>query len=96
MLMVPAAATAPALIVVGILMMESFSKIDWSSFEVAMPAFFVITFMPFTYSISNGVAAGFIAYCIAKITKKEAKDVHPIMYIVSELFLINFFINGLR
>ncbi|MGL5086424.1 MAG: NCS2 family permease [Clostridium sp.] len=94
-LMVPAAATAPALIVVGVLMMESFSKIDWSSFEVAMPAFFVITFMPFTYSISNGVAAGFIAYCIAKITRKEAKDVHPIMYIVSVLFLINFFINGL-
>lgn len=95
-LMVPAAATAPALIVVGVLMMESFSKIDWSSFDVAMPAFFVITFMPFTYSISNGVAAGFIAYCIAKITKKEAKDVHPIMYIVSALFLVNFFINGFR
>lgn len=94
--MVPAAATAPALIVVGVLMMESFSKIDWSSFEVAMPAFFVITFMPFTYSISNGVAAGFIAYCITKITKKEAKEVHPIMYIVSVLFLVNFFINGFR
>ncbi|MGL5352951.1 MAG: NCS2 family permease [Clostridium sp.] len=95
-LMVPAAATAPALIVVGVLMMESFSKIDWSAFEVAMPAFFVVTFMPFTYSISNGVAAGFIAYCITKITRKEAKDVHPIMYIVSVLFLVNFFINGIR
>lgn len=94
--MVPAAATAPALIVVGVLMMESFSKIDWSMFEVAMPAFFIVTFMPFTYSISNGVAAGFICYCIAKITKRETKDVHPIMYIVSVLFLINFFINGIK
>ncbi|GAA0086096.1 NCS2 family permease [Clostridium sp. CTA-7] len=94
--MVPAAATAPALIVVGILMMESFKNIDWSIFEVAMPAFFIVTFMPFTYSISNGVAAGFVSYCIAKIVKKEMKDVHPIMYIVSALFLINFVINGIK
>ncbi len=93
--MVPSAATAPALIVVGILMMESFKNIDWSDFEVAMPAFFVVTFMPFTGSISNGVAAGFIAYCIAKVVKKEAKEVHPIMYIVSGLFLLNFIISAL-
>lgn len=94
--MVPSAATAPALIVVGILMMESFKNIDWSDFEVAMPAFFVVTFMPFTGSISNGVAAGFVTYCLAKIVKKEAKDVHPIMYVVSALFLINFVINGIK
>ena len=93
--MVPSAATAPALIVVGILMMESFKNIDWSDFEVAMPAFFVVTFMPFTGSISNGVAAGFIAYCIAKVVKKEAKEVHPIMYIVSGLFLLNFIISAI-
>lgn len=92
--MVPAAATAPALIVVGILMMESFKNIDWSDFEVAMPAFFVITFMPFTYSISNGVAAGFIAYCLYKLAKNKGKEVHPIMYIVSLLFIINFFITA--
>lgn len=93
--MVPAAATAPALIVVGILMMESFKNIDWSDFEVAMPAFFVITFMPFTYSISNGVAAGFIAYCLYKLARNKGKEVHPIMYIVSLLFIINFFITAL-
>ena len=93
--MVPSAATAPALIVVGVLMMESFKNIDWADFEVAMPAFFVVTFMPFTGSISNGVAAGFIAYCLTKIVKKEAKEVHPIMYIVSALFLINFIISAL-
>ena len=92
--MVPAAATAPALIVVGILMMESFKNIDWEDFEVAMPAFFVVTFMPFTGSISNGVAAGFITYCLLKIVKREAKAVHPIMYIVSALFLINFIIGA--
>ena len=93
--MVPAAATAPALIVVGILMMESFKNIDWGTFEVAMPAFFIVTFMPFTGSISNGVAAGFVTYCIAKVVKKEGKEVHPIMYIVSALFLLNFIIGAL-
>lgn len=92
--MVPSAATAPALIVVGILMMESFKNIDWADFEIAMPAFFIVTFMPFTGSISNGVAAGFITYCLAKIVKKEAKEVHPIMYIVSVLFLISFIIGS--
>ncbi|MBQ6820185.1 MAG: NCS2 family permease [Clostridium sp.] len=92
---VPSAATAPALIVVGILMMDSLKNIDWSDFDIAMPAFFVVTFMPFTGSISNGVAAGFIAYCLLKIVKKEAKKVHPIMYIVSLLFIINFVINAL-
>lgn len=92
--MVPSAATAPALIVVGILMMESFKNIDWEDFEIAIPAFFIVTFMPFTGSISNGVAAGFITYCLTKVVKKEAKEVHPIMYIVSVLFLISFVIGS--
>lgn len=92
--MVPSAATAPALIVVGILMMESFKNIDWADFETAIPAFFIVTFMPFTGSISNGVAAGFITYCLTKVVKKEAKEVHPIMYIVSVLFLISFVIGS--
>lgn len=93
--MVPSAATAPALIVVGILMMESFKNIDWEKFEIAMPAFFIVTFMPFTGSISNGVAAGFVTYCLTKIVKKEAKEVHPIMYVVSALFLLNFIIGAI-
>lgn len=92
--MVPSAATAPALIVVGILMMESFKNIDWADFETAIPAFFIVTFMPFTGSISNGVAAGFITYCLTKVVKKEAKEVHPIMYIVSVLFLISFVVGS--
>ena len=93
--MVPSAATAPALIVVGILMMESFKNIDWEKFEIAMPAFFIVTFMPFTGSISNGVAAGFVTYCLTKIVKKEAREVHPIMYVVSALFLLNFIIGAI-
>ncbi|TDT63657.1 NCS2 family permease [Fonticella tunisiensis] len=93
--MVPAAATAPALIVVGILMAEGLSKIDWSDFEVAVPAFFTVAFMPFTYSITTGVAAGFIFYCLAKIITKKSKDVHPILYIVTALFILSYVINAL-
>lgn len=92
---VPSAATAPALIVVGILMMESFAKIDWSEFAEAVPAFFIAIFMPFAYSITTGIAIGFIFYCITKICKNQGKDIHPIMYIVTILFLVNFIITAL-
>jgi AGZA family xanthine/uracil permease-like MFS transporter len=95
-LMVPSAAVAPALIVVGILMMESVAKIKWDDFDVAVSAFFTIVIMPFTYSIANGVAAGFIFYCVTKIVKGKAKEVHPIMYIVTVLFLAKFVIDALQ
>lgn len=91
---VPGAATAPALIVVGILMMESIAKVKWEEFEDAASAFFTAVVMPFTYSIANGVAAGFIFYVITKIAKKKANEVHPIMYIVSLLFILNFVIGA--
>ncbi len=95
-LMVPAAATAPALIIVGILMMESIAKVNWGEFEEAASAFFTAVIMPFTYSIANGVAAGFIFYVVTKITKGKAKDVHPIMYIVTALFLLRFLVDALK
>src|SRR5699024_7716861 len=76
---VPTAATAPALIIVGILMVSSFADIEWSDFSVAVPAFFTSVFMGLAYSISNGIAAGFITYGLVKIVKGEAKEVHPIL-----------------
>ena len=93
---VPAAATAPALIVVGILMMESIGKIDWSDLEVAVPAFFTVALMPLSYGISNGIAVGFFFFCITKISKGKAKEVHPVMYIVTALFVLNFVVTALR
>lgn len=93
--MVPAAATAPALIVVGILMMESIAKVKWDDFEEAASAFFTAVVMPFTYSIANGVAAGFIFFVITKIVRGKAKEVHPIMYIVTALFILNFIFAAL-
>jgi AGZA family xanthine/uracil permease-like MFS transporter len=92
---VPAAATAPALIIVGILMMGSFSKVDWDDFDEALPAFFTAAAMPFAYSISSGIATGFIFYVIMKVAKRQFKDVHPIMYIVTALFIINYVISAL-
>jgi len=95
-LMIPSAATAPALIIVGILMMGSIARIKWDEFEEAASAFFTIVIMPFTYSIANGVAAGFIFYVITKIVRGRAKEVHIIMYIVAILFIIRFLVDALR
>jgi AGZA family xanthine/uracil permease-like MFS transporter len=92
---VPGAATAPALIVVGILMAESLGKIEWADFDIAVASFMTIAFMPFTYSITTGVAAGFIFYCIAKLVKGKAKEIHPILYIVTGLFILSYVINAL-
>lgn len=94
-LMVPGSATAPALIIVGILMMESFAKIKWDQFDEALSAFFTAVVMPFAYSIATGVAAGFIFYVVTKIFRGKAKEVHPIMYIVTGLFLLKYVIDAL-
>lgn len=93
---VPTAATAPALIVVGILMVESIASVNWSEFEEAVAAFFTLVIMPFTYSIANGVAAGFLFYVITKVVKGKAKEVHPIMYVVTLLFVLNFVLTALQ
>jgi AGZA family xanthine/uracil permease-like MFS transporter len=90
--LVPSAATAPALIVVGIMMLSSFKEIKWADLEEAIPAFFAGIFMALCYSISYGIATGFIFYCIVKICKKQIKEVHPILIIATLLFILNFII----
>ncbi|MDR1642255.1 MAG: NCS2 family permease [Clostridiales bacterium] len=93
---VPGSATAPALIVVGVMMMSSFTHIKWGDFEEAAPAFITVAFMAFAYSISYGVAAGFIVYVAIKICKKQFKEVHPILLGSTILFLLNFLILALN
>ncbi len=88
--LVPAAATAPALIVVGIMMLSAFKEIEWDDITEAIPAFFAGIFMAIVYSISYGIAAGFIFYCIVKICKKQTKELHPILIIATILFILNF------
>ncbi|WP_315119552.1 NCS2 family permease [uncultured Clostridium sp.] len=87
---VPAEATAPALVIVGVLMMGAVTKINFDDFTEALPAFFTIAIMPFTYSIANGIAAGIIFYPIVKVTTGRAKEVHPVVYILAALFILRF------
>lgn len=87
---VPTQATAPALIAVGVMMMSSFKEINWSDLEDAIPAFFASVFMGFCYSISYGIAAGFVFYCIIKIVKGKAKEVSPVLWVATGLFVLNF------
>lgn len=82
------AVTAPALIVVGILMVSSLGQIEWNKFEVAVPAFFTMLMMPLTSSIATGLAVGFVFYPLTMVLKGKAKEVSPIMYIFAVLFLI--------
>ncbi|NLY75413.1 MAG: NCS2 family permease [Firmicutes bacterium] len=89
---VPAAATAPALIVVGIMMMSAFKEIKWDDLAEAIPAFFAGVFMALCYSISYGIATGFIFYCIVKLCKGQFKEIHPILLVSTLLFILNFVI----
>ncbi len=90
--LVPAQATAPALIAVGIMMMSAFKEIKWGDFEEAVPAFFAGVFMALCYSISYGIAAGFLFYCIVKIVRGKAKELHPILVVSTVLFILNFIV----
>lgn len=92
---VPFAATAPALVVVGIMMMSSFKDVDWADFDEAVPAFFAGIFMALCYSISYGIAAGFIFYALVKVFKGKAKEVNPILWVCTALFVLNFVLLAL-
>lgn len=82
--------TAPALIIVGVLMAVNLKHIEWDKIEIAIPAFFTVLMMPLTYSIATGIAIGFIFYPITLIVKGRAKEIHPIMYILSIVFVLYF------
>lgn len=88
--LVPSQATAPALIAVGIMMLSSFREVNWTDLEDAIPAFFAGVFMALCYSISYGIGAGFIFYCIVKLCKGKFKEIHPILLVSALLFLLNF------
>lgn len=89
--LVPSAATAPALIIVGVMMMGAVKEINFEDFSEAIPAFLTIIMMPLSYGIANGIAVGFIAYPIMKLAVGKGKQVHPIIYILAVLFAIRFF-----
>jgi adenine/guanine/hypoxanthine permease len=90
---VPFEAASTALVVVGFLMMTAVRTIDWTDYEIAIPAFLTIVVMPFTYSISNGLGAGVIAYVLMKLARGKFREVSPLMYAVAALFVI-YFLRG--
>lgn len=89
---IPAQATAPALIAVGIMMLASFKDINWTDLNECIPIFFAAIFMAFCYSISYGIAAAFIFYCLVKIFTGKAKEVSPVLWVATGLFILNFVI----
>jgi AGZA family xanthine/uracil permease-like MFS transporter len=93
---VPYEAATPALVVVGFLMMMQVSGIDWKNYEISIPAFLIIILMPFTYSITVGIGAGFIAFVVIKLAKGKAKQVHPLMWIAALAFVIYFALEPIR
>ena len=91
-LTIPSFATAPALIVVGFLMMQQVTKIDWNDLTEAIPCFCCITMMGFAYSISDGIAFGIISYTILKLLTGKYKDLNVLLYILSILFVLKYFL----
>ncbi|WP_330254346.1 NCS2 family permease [Nocardia sp. NBC_00565] len=93
---VPIQAAAPALVLVGALMMTQARKIDWNDLEVAVPAFLTIVLMPFTYSITNGVGAGLIAYVVIKLARGKFREIHWLIGVVSLVFAGYFGISAIE
>jgi len=92
---VPGWATAPAMIVVGVLMAASLKDINWADVSEALPAFFAATLMAFFYSISMGIAFGFIFYCLTKLVLGKPRDIHPVLAIVTLLFVADLVVTAL-
>ncbi len=93
---VPYEAAAPALVVVGFLMMTQIRHIDFSDYSIGIPAFLAITIMPFTYSITNGIGAAFVAWCAIKIFTGKIRDINWLMWVISIAFVIYFAINPIK
>lgn len=90
---IPSEAAVPALVLVGFLMMQQVKGIAWDDLEIAIPAFLTIVLMPFTYSISVGIGAGFLAYVLIKLVVGKVREVHPLMWVVAALFVVYFAIE---
>lgn len=92
---IPSAATAPALIIVGVLMIKGAAEVNWGDFEEACPAFLTIAMMPFAYSISDGIGFGFISYSVIKLARGKAKDVPALVYIIAVLFVLKYILTSI-
>jgi AGZA family xanthine/uracil permease-like MFS transporter len=87
---IPYEASTPALVIVGFLMMTQIKNIDWDDMGIALPAFLTIILMPFTYNISVGIGVGFVTHVVIRAIQGRGKEVHPLLWVVSGLFMIYF------
>ena len=87
---IPYEAATPALIIVGFLMMTQVKGIDWDDLGIAIPAFLTIVLMPFTYSITVGIGAGFVSYVVVRVIQGRRSEIHPLLFLVAGLFMIYF------
>ena len=94
--LVPFEAVAPALVVVGFMMCAQVTRIDWSDWGAALPAFLTFILMPFTYSIANGIGAGMIAYAVIRAGQGRAREVHPLLWLVAAAFVVFFGMGVVR
>lgn len=90
---IPPEATAPVLVIVGYFMMRSIGEISWRDPSIGIPALLTISLMPFTYSITNGIGAGFVAYTTIRLMQGRLRDIHPLMYVATAAFLV-YFLRG--
>lgn len=93
---VPVEAAAPALVIVGALLIGQVRDIDFTDFSVALPAFVTIVVMPFTYSIANGIGAGFISYTVLQVATGKARRIHPLMWAISVAFIAYFAVGPIE
>lgn len=91
---IPGVATAPALIIIGAMMMTGATKVAWDDYRTSIPAFLAIVGMPFTYSITDGISLGIVSHTVIMATTGKAKEVHPVMYVLAVLLVWRFFVVG--
>jgi len=93
---VPFEAAAAALVVVGALMIAQLRLVDLTDFSIALPCFLTLVVMPFTFSIANGIGAGFVAWVVLRAAAGRAREIHPLLWLTSVLFVVYFAIDPVR
>jgi adenine/guanine/hypoxanthine permease len=94
--LVPSEAATPALVIVGALLVMQIRELDLTDFGLVVPAFLTIVLMPFTYSITNGIGAGFISYVVLQAARGQGRKVHPLLWVIAVLFVVYFALDPLE
>ena len=93
---VPSEAAAPVLVIVGAMLISQIRDLAWDDMSLVIPAFLTIALMPFTYSITNGIGAGVVSYALLRTVTGRGREIHPLMWLITLLFLVYFAIQPLQ